>query len=158
MKLKRLNMRYIYPAPHGFIVNDVVNGKKVYFSSVNYGGRIQARQEAIHYRDNMFKTLNVEHGYIGNLASPHNSTDIIGVAMKKRVATAYWMEDGKRKTKSFSIKKYGYDKAKELATICRLAHAGIGGFLENPLSSITKTASKKAKRTKYIQLEAACIN
>lgn len=51
--------------------------------------------------------------------SKRTITEVTGVTIERKTShprwRALWMEDGRQRSKSFSVKKYGFEKAKELA-------------------------------------------
>jgi hypothetical protein len=112
------------------------NGKrKIKRFSVSKYGDIQAKQLAIEFRVKLDEKLGIENGYESDCENKEeiipeiviekftpklvttNTSGIHGVSLStnKLSWVAYWTVNGKRKSKSFSIKKHGNEEAKEMA-------------------------------------------
>lgn len=105
-----------------------------YFSDAAYGGKRQALSAAKLWRNEWFAKLSgIDYKvWRRELVPPSNTTGIVGVhrgVMRKMSGgkvvdwvnwQAYWRDaDGRRKTKSFSVNKYGEEEAKALAKRAR---------------------------------------
>ena len=110
-------------------------GEKVekYFADTKFGGKIGALREAKKFRDEI--EAQMPRYSVSELArnpSVRNTSGTVGVRISERKDirgeyeytyyfwVAQWTDGkGRRKTRSFSIDKYGYDKARELAVKAR---------------------------------------
>lgn len=110
------------------VVRNHVQHTKLFSDSL-HGGKYKAKKKAKEYADKLAERLgpplfHQRKGYF-NKPTIRSVTNICGVIYKERsrngIVTAYFQaqwypEKYKPKTKSFSIERYGYDKALKLAT------------------------------------------
>ena len=124
---------------------DNANGKHyARFADSRYGGEDQALQAAISHRDKFVGIVGLE-GKLQKTDSPHpgvSRTESVYEADGKTRRDAHWQAywirpDGSQATKRFGVRKYGEDRAKQLAIKAR-EHAqealrqGIDTFFEVP--------------------------
>ncbi len=119
----------------GWEVRIMRRGEKVerYFADNKFGGKLGALREAKLYRDQLEQDLKpYTVSELAKKPSVRNTSGTVGVriSFRKDVRGDYeytyyfwvaqWTDGkGKRKTKSFAIDKYGYDKAYQLALKAR---------------------------------------
>jgi hypothetical protein len=160
-------MRYIQRLDqhiHAWKVALKRKGKEVhrYFTDSEYGGLPQSLAAAMAWRDELFEKLSGADYAIWrrNVARSHNTTGIIGVyrgsyghkSGKGTVRTYYWQAywlnaDGKRKSLSFGINKYGEDQAKKLAIKARREGlAEVAAEFSSRGLTTAKTANTKTAR------------
>ena len=119
----------------GWVVRMARRGEKVekYFADNKHGGKAGALREAKKFRDELENTM--QHYSASELAknpSVRNTSGIVGVRISERTDVrgecectfyfwvAQWTDGkGRRKTRSFSINKFGYDKAFQMAVNAR---------------------------------------
>lgn len=124
------------PAASGYMVRFQRRGKsyQAYFGDSKYGGQKKALAAARVHRDEMepkFRTLTpLERAKI---LTASNTSGTVGVRWVEKTmtkgkkkynftfASASWSVGGARKSKSFSVDKYGKDKAWDLAVKARAA-------------------------------------
>ena len=104
-----------------------------YFTDVACGGKRKALIEAKKYRDKIVKSIKpFTRGEISSSGKTKNKSGIVGVTLVKKIDVreknkyqylywkAWWSPKvGVRKTAAFSVNKYGYKKAFELAKAAR---------------------------------------
>ena len=110
-------------------------GEKIerYFADTKFGGKILALREAKKFRDELEKKMRpYTVSELAKNPSVRNTSGTVGVRISERKDVrgdyeytyyfwvAQWTDGkGRRKTRSFSIDKYGYDKAYQLAIKAR---------------------------------------
>lgn len=110
-------------------------GEKIekYFADTKFRGKLGALREAKDYRDDLEKELRpYTVSELAKRPSKRNTSGTVGVRVSYRKDirgdyeytyyfwVAQWTDGkGRRKTKSFSIDKYGHDKAYQLALKAR---------------------------------------
>jgi hypothetical protein len=123
-------------AVHAYRVSIQKRNKKYvkYFTDIRSGGKKKALSDAKAYRDKIVKaTKPFTRAEISNAVKTKNKSGMVGVTLvvkindrgKKPLKYYYWKawwspEVGKPKTAAFSINKYGYEGALELAKKTRL--------------------------------------
>jgi hypothetical protein len=94
------------------------------FSDGNHGGLVSARIAAKAWRDKTLRAINKrgrvrgKPGRVPSLEHPRNVSGVAGVQLNNKkdrrtecqcvVWTAIWFADGRRRSKSFSVRRYGY--------------------------------------------------
>jgi len=127
----------------GFVVRlrYVDNKPKIYkeFSNHKYGGKKQALEKAIKYRDEQVKILEKQGKWPADLhrtkPGVRNKTGVVGVQRAHQWGkggkldcykyVASWRENGKIKTVSFGETKWGDEIALQMAIDCRMARKNI---------------------------------
>lgn len=97
-----------------------------------YGGEEQALTAAKKFRDALLPWIGtLGKAYNGNLLSGRNATGAVGVSFelqhgKYRYCLAQWTDrEGRRRKKTFSVTKWGEEKALQLAIEAREKGAGM---------------------------------
>ncbi|WAK04302.1 hypothetical protein [Methylobacter sp. YRD-M1] len=136
----RFITRMDYPRAHCWMVRIYKKGNRKSlavksFSDEKLGGKEQALQEAIQWRDAQIKINGIiDHRFVeapaAHCFNARNTSGVTGVSVdyrinaKSGVTHAYWLAKvvvaGKAKTKSWSIRRHGYKKAWELAVAFRI--------------------------------------
>lgn len=100
----------------------VVWQKKIhikFFSDKKYGDRLAALSSAIEWRNQMERELGKPRSERIVVSVPRGKSGIIGVRRRKTPTggayEASWIEDGKVRRTSFSVRKYGERTARALA-------------------------------------------
>jgi hypothetical protein len=120
---------------HGWFVRGYRNGKTYsrLFSDQKYGGREEARQEALAFRDKLYEKLEeipaMPRARRVVMRDARNSTGVLGVCrtakrspngnLNECYSVSWRPEPGKQKCTSFSIRKYGEKKAFQMAVAHR---------------------------------------
>jgi hypothetical protein len=120
---------------HGWFVRGYRNGKTYsrLFSDQKYGGRTEARQEALAFRDKLYEKLEeipaMPRARRVVMRDARNSTGVLGVCrtakrspngnLNECYSVSWRPEPGKQKCTSFSIRKYGEKKAFQMAVAHR---------------------------------------
>jgi hypothetical protein len=110
------------------------------FADTNYGGEEQSLKAALSYRDRLLKTLNISiyrkgrFQHLGKLAVDINDDircdNVVGVreviqvrdGRVEQTFRAFWREEGKTRSRSFSIRRYGAERAFQMAVTERKRH------------------------------------
>ena len=123
--------RMDYPHTHGWWVrmldNRDGNGKiSKFFRDTKYASKEEGLHEAIKFRDRHFKHLTRSQKTVshqGKLGKIYGEGVFIGWKTRGKwsypYATASWWEGGRQHHRVFSVEKYGYDKAWQLAKNAR---------------------------------------
>lgn len=130
--VKSPETKFIYQCPAGFEVRITRSGlvHRKSFSCRHYGGQVLSLKAAKAWRDEYLSILGPPRAHPYCMSSnKRNKTGKVGVSFVKRVddghlrvtaVVARWREDcGRFQSKSFSVKKWGFDKALQAAKTLR---------------------------------------
>lgn len=106
-----------------------------FFADKKYGGKRKALKAAEAYFDELDEKMPLD-SQVGRM-TVRNSSGIVGVSRTKSASRGHsyeywqarWGSGSERKSAKFSIRKYGEEKAKELAIAARQAWEKEAGFL-----------------------------
>ncbi len=135
MKKNRNISRVDTGSTHGFQVRMMRRGyvTEKFFSDSIFGGKRKALAAARELRDELeAESPRYSRKQVARFKSPRNTSGIVGVRLATEVVKSlpskpvykYWVaqwspEPGVRRTRRFSINKYGNDKAYKLAVAAR---------------------------------------
>ena len=130
------------------------------FSWELYGSEGKALKAAKRFRDSLLPLLEVAgKNYSGNLASSRNTSGNVGITaeiMEGRYPcySAQWTDkNGKRVKKSFSVTKWGEEKARQLAIEAR--EHGTGMYPSEVLKEIAELKEKVKKKQTKMKAQSA---
>lgn len=96
------------------------------FASADYGGADEARVAALAFRDDLLKTVPpMSLREFGSIVRSNNTSGMPGVYRREYKGFLYWcalvnLPNGKSRKRTFAIKKYGEERAKQLAIQARV--------------------------------------
>lgn len=118
--------KHIFSVYNGKYALCTVGGKRCALHHLAFGGSISEKDTIDHINvdtfDNRRKNLRIatmQTQAINKKIFSNNSSGVSGVVFES-CWVAKWKENGKPRKKSFSVKKYGFEEAKALATKLRL--------------------------------------
>ncbi len=122
-------LRIDYPSRgmYGYLVRVQWQGqrKKGWFSDVQYGDRLGALDAAIRFKAQAYAELRKPPGNTTVVGKSRSNTGHVGITRRiksgKAIYEAFWTEEGKRRSASFSIAEHGERKALKLALAARRA-------------------------------------
>ena len=97
-----------------------------FFSAKRFGGVETALQAALQYRDQLRKLAPKKARSANSVRLGRN--DGISFNSKLQCWVAQWMECGKRKSRKFSVRKYGHVRAEQMARKARML--GVAGLAD----------------------------
>jgi len=97
-----------------------------FFSVKRFGGVEEALDAAVRYRDQLRKLAPRKAPSANSVRLGRND----GITYSERLGCwiAQWMQCGKRKTRKFSVRKYGHIRAEQMARKARML--GVAGLAE----------------------------